>query len=162
MIIEFTIDLMWVLHIGVSFTTAYIREVELITDIREIAKKYMWEGFVIDVLTTFSTLVTYYKVPELYYIKLLRLYYISRSQKIIKVQINSLETKLNISKQTIYKIDYFMSILVSVCVMMHSVSCFWLFIGEAEPKSWIRHPVYGLNAKYGVEEAEDGTLVTDR
>ena len=70
---------------GVSFTTAYMKDVELITDVREIAKKYLKEGFFIDVITTFSTLVTYYQVPELYYIKICRLYYISRSQKIIKV-----------------------------------------------------------------------------
>ena len=69
---------------------------------------------------------------------------------------------MSISKQTIYKIDYFMSILVLVCVMMHSVSCVWLMIGENNSDSWIRNPVYGLNVKYGEEELEDGSFETNR
>jgi hypothetical protein len=69
---------------------------------------------------------------------------------------------LNISKQTIYKIDYFMSILVIVFVMMHSVSCVWLLIGEQYNNSWIRHEVYGLNANFGTIELEDGSLEADR
>jgi len=127
---EFVIDCLWILNMCVSFTTAFVKDVEIITDLREIAMKYLKEGFFIDFITTFPTLCTFYTYPEIYYIKILRLYYISRSQRIIKVQISSLESRLNISKQTIYKIDYFMSILVIVFVMMHSVSCVWLLIGE--------------------------------
>ena len=55
-----------------------------------------------------------------------------------------------------------MSILVSVLVMMHSVSCVWLLMGEWLPDSWIRNPEYGLNSLYGVEELEDGTFIADR
>ena len=55
-----------------------------------------------------------------------------------------------------------MGILVSVCVMMHSVSSVWLMIGEYYDESWIRHPTMGLNAQYGTIELEDGTLVADR
>ena len=35
-------------------------------------------------------------------------------------------------------------------------------IGEQLHDSWIRHPVYGLNAMYGSIELEDGTLEADR
>jgi len=147
---------------GMSFTTAFYREVELETKLSEIAKRYLRDGFPIDFLTTFSTLATFYYWPRVYYFKILRLYYIPRSQKIVKSQIQSLETRLSISKQTIYKIDYFMSILVSVCVMMHSVSCVWLFIGESLEDSWITNPVYGLNTLYGSIELEDGTFEADR
>lgn len=139
-LIEFVIDCLWILNMFMSFTTAFMKDVELITDLSEIAIKYLKEGFFIDFVTTFSTLVSFYQYPQIYYIKILRLYYISRSQRIIRTQIQSLETRLNISKQTIYKIDYFMSILVSVCVMMHSVSCLWLLVGENYDESWIRHP----------------------
>ena len=55
-----------------------------------------------------------------------------------------------------------MSILVSVCVMMHSVSSVWLMIGEIYEESWIRHPVNGLNANFGTIELEDGTMIADR
>lgn len=105
---------------------------------------------------------TFYTEPDIYYIKILRLYYLYRSQRIIKVQIQSLESRLNISKQTIYKIDYFMSILVIVFVMMHSVSCVWLWIGEQYEYSWIRHEVYGLNVNVGTIELEDGTWEANR
>jgi len=64
---------------GVSLTTAFVKEVDLITDLKEIGLKYFKEGFLIDFLTTFSTLSTFYKVPNIYYIKILRLYYISKS-----------------------------------------------------------------------------------
>ena len=141
------IDCLWIANMGMSFTTSFVKDVEIVSEIDEIAKKYLKEGFFfIDFITTFSTLCTFYQWPQIYYIKILRLYYISRSQRIVKSQIQQLETRLNISKQTIYKIDYFMSILVSVCVMMHSVSSVWLMIGEIYEESWIRHPIYGLNA----------------
>jgi hypothetical protein len=42
-----------------------------------------------------------------------------------------------------------MSILVVVFVMMHSVCCIWLLIGENFANSWILNPVYGVNAIYG-------------
>jgi len=32
-------------------------------------------------------------------------------------------------KQTVYKIEYFFSILLMISVMMHSVACVWLYIG---------------------------------
>lgn len=70
---------------GVSFTTAHVNDVNLVTDLKEIAIKYFKEGFFIDLLSTFSTLVTFYRWPDIYYIKILRLYYIQRCQKIIKV-----------------------------------------------------------------------------
>lgn len=69
---------------GMSFTTAFTKDVEIVTDLKEIAIKYAKEGLYIDFLTTFSTLCTFYRWPEIYYIKILRLYYISRSQKIVK------------------------------------------------------------------------------
>lgn len=43
---------------GVTLTTAFVKDVDLITDIKEIAIKYLKEGFFIDVITTFPTLFT--------------------------------------------------------------------------------------------------------
>lgn len=42
-----------------------------------------------------------------------------------------------------------MTILILVSVMMHSVSCLWLFIGQHLENSWITHPIYGIDAIYG-------------
>lgn len=42
-----------------------------------------------------------------------------------------------------------MSIMVIVFVMMHSVSCLWLYIGKHLDNSWITHPSNGMDAIYG-------------
>jgi len=86
-IIEIVVDCLWLVNMAMCFTTAFVKDVIIETDLKEIAKKYVFDGFIIDFLTTFSTLATFYMWPEIYYIKILRLYYISRSQKIVKSQI---------------------------------------------------------------------------
>lgn len=128
-IVEVTIDCLWLIQVGMSFTTGFFHEVDLITDIKKIAIKYMKEAFIIDLVTSLPTLLSFYTVPDLYYIKLLRMYHISKATTIIKNQIMSLESRLNVSKQTIYQINYFANIFVQVTIMMHFVSCFWLYIG---------------------------------
>jgi Ion channel len=55
-----------------------------------------------------------------------------------------------------------MSIFIIVFVMMHSVSCVWIWIGEQYELSWIRNQDYGINANYGTIELEDGTIIADR
>lgn len=83
--IEVVIDVLWIINMGVQFTTSFVKDVDVITDLREIALKYLKEGFIIDTITTFPSLCTLYSVSDIYYIKILRLYYISKSQRIIKV-----------------------------------------------------------------------------
>ena len=78
-LIEFILDCLWVVNMGMCLTTAYVKDVDMITDVSSIALKYLKEGFIIDVVTTFSTLLTFYYYPGVYYIKVLRLYYIPRS-----------------------------------------------------------------------------------
>lgn len=58
--IEVGIDFLWIVHILVSFTTAFYRDSEIVTDFKEIAPKYMKDNFAIDVLTTLPTLCTWY------------------------------------------------------------------------------------------------------
>lgn len=57
---EIAIDILWIVHIGISFTTAFYRDAEIVSDLKEIAPKYMKENFFIDLVTTFPTLVTWY------------------------------------------------------------------------------------------------------
>lgn len=88
MMIELAIDCLWIVNMGMSFTTAFTKDVEMKFDLYEIAMNYLTQGgLIIDFVTTFSTLCTFYRTPEIYYIKILRLYYISRSQQIIRSQI---------------------------------------------------------------------------
>ena len=42
-----------------------------------------------------------------------------------------------------------MSILVIVFVMIHTLSCIWILIGESYDNTWIKNPNGGLNAIYG-------------
>jgi hypothetical protein len=149
-ILEMAIDCLWILHIFLISTTAFVRDGELVTSWRQILVKYCKEGLAIDVVSTAPTLVTFYKDPRLYYLKLLRLYYVTASQKIIERLIQALEQRLNISKQAIYKIDYFMRILVIAYLTMHSITCTWLLVGETYANSWIHNPNIGLNAVYGI------------
>ena len=165
-IVEVVIDCLWVLNMGMCFTTAFTKggEVETQYELKAIAKNYLSSpNFYIDVVTTFPTLFTFYLWPDMYYFKLLRLYFLSRSKKIIKNQIQSLETCqcITMSKQTISKIEDFTSICLLVFIMMHSVSCVWLLIGERYENSWIHHPIYGLNSQFGTIEQEDGTMVAN-
>lgn len=81
---EITIDAIWMLHMGMMFTTAFLKDVDWVTDIRQIAFNYLKANFLIDLVTTLPTLITFYSVPDLYYLKLLRMYYIGRSTQIIK------------------------------------------------------------------------------
>ena len=53
-----------------------------------------------------------------------------RSKKIIQRLITSLENKLSMSKQAVFKLDYFSTILVQLLALMHWVACVWLFFGE--------------------------------
>jgi fluoride ion exporter CrcB/FEX len=79
-VVEIVVDCLWLVNMAMCFTTSFMREVEIENDLREIAYRYVVkDGFIIDFLTTFSTLTTFYHWPEIYYIKILRLYYISRS-----------------------------------------------------------------------------------
>lgn len=75
-IVEVTIDCLWLIQVGMSFTTGFFQEIDLITDIKKIAIKYMKEAFIIDMVTSLPTLLSFYTVPDLYYIKLLRMYHI--------------------------------------------------------------------------------------
>ena len=74
--VEITIDFLWLLHMFTSFTTAFYRDQELITDVNEIARRYVKTNFFIDVVTTLPTLFTWYTFPNLYLVKLIRFYYL--------------------------------------------------------------------------------------
>ena len=89
--VELVIDCLWVINMGMCFTTAFYKDVEIITDLKAIAFNYLSQGFFVDFVTTFPTLCTGYMIKNIYYVKILRLYYINKSSKIIKIQVQSLE-----------------------------------------------------------------------
>lgn len=142
--LEISIDAIWLINSCVCFCTAFSKDVDLVTNWGEISKKYLREGFFVDMVSTLPTLCTIYGYPWTYSLKILRFYNIPRAQRIIKSKVMSLEQRFSLSKQTIYKIDYLMFIVVIMLVMMHLVACSWLWIGDQVSMSWIRHPDNGL------------------
>lgn len=76
---EILIDILWLVNMTVCFFTAFYRDIELITNWKEIVIKYLKEGFVIDFVTTVPTLLTVYKIESLYYLKILRFYHMNRT-----------------------------------------------------------------------------------
>lgn len=58
---EILIDVVWLINMFVCFFTAFYRDIELVTNWKEIVKKYLKEGFAIDFVTTVPTLVTVYQ-----------------------------------------------------------------------------------------------------
>jgi hypothetical protein len=125
------------INIYFCFTTSYFTEMEEVKIWRKIGKRYLFDGFAIDFITTVPTLVSYYSVYELYYLKLLRLYFVFRATRIIRNKISGLDEKITISKQTVYKLNYGANFIVLSLVGMHSVACVWLYIGESVSGSWI-------------------------
>lgn len=153
--IEIMIDLIWTCNIIISFCTAFQKDVDTIDNWKEISQKYLREGFFTDIVSTLPMLLAGYYVPLpwLYTTKLLRFYQIKRAQRIIKDKVLSLEDRFSLSKQTIAKLDYFMFIMLIMLVMMHSVSCLWLFIGENLEESWIRNPDDGIPGREDASRA---------
>lgn len=58
--IEIAIDFLWLVHMFVTLTTSFYVDIELITDVKQIALKYAKELLWLDVITTFPTLFTWY------------------------------------------------------------------------------------------------------
>lgn len=96
--IELVVDILWLFNIYFSFVTTYYSEIEEIKLWRKIAHKYFFDCFFIDLITTVPTLVTYYSVSNLYYLKLLRLYFVFKATRIIKAKISGLDEQISISK----------------------------------------------------------------
>ena len=73
---ETIIDIIWLLHIVKTFTTPYIKDVEVKDKCTEIAYKYITGYFILDIVSTCFTLFDGYSNPSFYYLKLLRLIYL--------------------------------------------------------------------------------------
>ena len=73
---EIIIDIIWLLHMVKTFTTPYIKDVEVKDKCTEIAYKYITGNFILDIVSTCITLFNNYENPSFYYLKLLRLIYL--------------------------------------------------------------------------------------
>jgi Ion transport protein len=135
--LEITVDLLWLINTYFCFTTTYFTEMEEVKIWKKIARRYFFDGFLIDFVTTIPTLVSFYSVHQLYYLKLLRLYFVFRATRIIRNKITKLDEQITISKQTVYKLNYGANFIVLSLVGMHCVACIWLYIGMNVSGGWI-------------------------
>lgn len=60
--IEIAVDVFWLINIYFCFTTSFFHEMEEVKSWRKIAKRYLFDSFAIDFITTVPALVTYNKV----------------------------------------------------------------------------------------------------
>lgn len=103
--------------------------------------------FYVDILSTLPTLITWFSMPNLYYFKILRLFYLQRVSKIINEFVNRLKEQKNAKKQTLDQIEYFSWLIIILLLVMHVVACVWLRTGETTIGSWITHPANGIGAE---------------
>lgn len=54
--------------------------------------------------------------------------------------------KIPMSKQTIYKLTYFFSILLSTVTILNITAGGFVYVGNMYSGTWINHPVFGLEA----------------
>lgn len=135
--IEFIIDIIWFLNMILCFCTAFKRDTDLIMNPRDIACRYITDSFLFDLLSTMPTMCTYYQYYSLYYFKFFRILRVGSAKKSVVNFLKGLEGRCSISKQTVNKIEYFSSFMIVLILVMHIVSCTWIYIGLEVADSWL-------------------------
>lgn len=131
------IDLIWTIQIFKTFATPYVKDVEIKDKCSAVAYKYITGFFLIDVLSTFLTLFTFYQKSEFLFAQLLRILYFPRALDILKSVIEPIVTFFNIRKQTRNTILSLVAIIYILCAIMHMIACVWVYLGETEGEhSW--------------------------
>jgi len=152
--VEVALDIIWLINMYISFTTTYYTEMEEVKIFKKIARRYLMDGFFIDFISTVASLISYESVYQIYYLKILRLYFVFRATRIVKNKISKLDEQITISKQAVYKLNYGANFIVLSLVGMHSVACIWLYIGENVTGGWIdyyeqnQHPLPDRTSRY--------------
>jgi hypothetical protein len=60
--VELIIDIVWLIHIYISFVTAYVHEIEPVSSWPDIAKRYIQGAFIFDLLSTVPAVIFIYSV----------------------------------------------------------------------------------------------------
>jgi len=175
--VELVIDIVWLIHIYISFVTAYIKEIDPINEWPKIASRYIRGAFFFDLLSTIPALIfiygTKYNEPleeseetlrmytYIYALKGLRIYHYNYCRKIMNQLITVNENKL--SKQSVGKLDYLSGIMFLMSFVIHYLACFWFWLGvnidsgEDEIDTWIKYAIE--NALLSEEQKTDKTAL---
>ena len=156
--LELIIDCVWVINICVTFCTAALRDGQLEKDFKKIAKRYLSGLFVFDIISCLPAVIIHVAIEKVdwdqeirnymfqsYLLKLLRLAQVGNLNKYMLEMVTLLETKLNVSKQTVNKLRYFTAFTISLLLTMHSIACYWVRIGLQNENTWIDERVLDRN-----------------
>ena len=127
---ETIIDIIWLIQMVKTFTTPYIKDVEVKDKCTQIAYKYITGYFFLDVVSTCFTLFSNYSRPEFYYLKLLRLLYLLQATKIVVRLLDPCLSQFNIRKQKKNMILDIINILYYLFALMHIIACVWILLGD--------------------------------
>lgn len=126
------IDVVWIIQILKTFTTPYVKDVEVRDKCSDVACRYLSRFFIFDIVSTFFTLFTNYNNPNFYYLKLLRLLYLFQATKIITRLLDPILTQCNVRKQKKNMLLDILRILYLLFAIMHIIACVWITLGYTE------------------------------
>ena len=163
LIIEYTIDGIFILDLGINFFIAYYgKNKGLITNNKTIIKHYLKGWFLIDFIAWYLIIYIYiYSFPfgllenstgqnEMGYNRLLRLIRLSRLYRILKI-LNLLRVLDVLKKSKTYQkfliamkmnggIKRLIKTIFTFFLVMHFFGCFWFYLArfnDFEPNTWV-------------------------
>ena len=95
--LEQVIDVIWLMNILLKFLTPFEQDLQYADRFFDIARHYLFPGFILDVLSTLTILFDY-QYKWMYYLKFLRGQYFSRALDILHRAIDPIVTRCNMSK----------------------------------------------------------------
>ena len=124
------IDVVWGINILVSFVTPYVRDVEIIDSFWEISVRYIKGMFLFDVISVVLPFVFQKSHPDIFWIKGLRIFHMSRVISYLIKIVTLLTTYFNMSKQNRNTLTKMVSYFFVIFLLMHALTCVWLYIGN--------------------------------
>lgn len=124
------IDVVWATNILVSFVTPYVRDVEIIDSFCEISVRYIKGMFLFDVISLVLPFVFQKSHPDIFWIKGLRIFHMSRVISYLIKIVTLLTTYFNMSKQNRNTLTKMVSYFFVIFLLMHALTCVWLYIGN--------------------------------
>lgn len=127
--LEQVIDAIWIMNIILQFLTPFEIDFSQQDDFSDIALRYLFHGFVFDVLSTL-TLLFNYEYQWMYYLKFLRAIYFLHALKILEIVTDDIAGFFSLSKQARSNVQSILRQFIILFTIMHLVACGWILVGE--------------------------------
>ena len=152
--LEQVIDAIWIMNIILQFLTPFEIDFSQQDDFSDIALRYLFHGFVFDVLSTL-TLVFNYEYQWMYYLKFLRAIYFLHALKILEIVTDDIAGFFNLSKQARSNVQSILRQFIILFTIMHLVACGWILVGEHDKwGTWLDNTDFGVS-----EQNDNGSYV---